>query len=131
MPDTFSKTKRGQIMSKIKSKNTNLEIDFKKLVKGFRLRHQPKIFGNPDFASKKFRVAIFIDSCFWHKCPKHFRPPNSNKTYWDLKISRNVERAKKVNSFLKKDKWKIIHFWEHEIKRNPEKCLSKIKEVLG
>ncbi len=130
MPDTFSKKKRSQIMSKIKSKNTNLERDFKKMIKGLKFRYQPKIFGKPDFAIKKLKIAIFIDSCFWHKCPKHFRKPTANNSYWTQKITRNVERAREVNSHLKKQDWRVIRFWEHEIKKNPKKCINKIKKIL-
>src|SRR3989344_7353774 len=129
MPDTFSKKKRSQIMSKIKGRNTSLELNFKKLIRGLKLEYQPKIFGNPDFTSKKLKIAIFIDSCFWHKCPKHFRKPTTNNYYWTQKINRNVERAKEVNSHLKKQGWKVIRFWEHDIKKNPDKCIKKVKEV--
>jgi len=117
-------------MSKIKSKNTLLELKFKDLLAGLRFRHQPKIKGKPDFALNKCKIAIFIDSCFWHKCPKHFRQPSSNKKYWIPKINRNVERAKEVNKDLRKAGWKVLRFWEHKIKENPEKCLFKIKKTM-
>ncbi|KKR78012.1 MAG: mismatch endonuclease Vsr protein [Candidatus Nomurabacteria bacterium GW2011_GWA2_40_9] len=131
MPDTFSKKKRSQIMSKVKSKETNLELCFRKLLIGYRFRYQPKVFGKPDFALKKLKIAIFIDSCFWHKCPKHFRKPNSNISYWKPKINRNVERAKEVNKQFKKDGWIVFRFWEHDIKVNPEKCINKVSEKFG
>ena len=114
-------------MFKIRSKETKLELKFKDLIKGFRFRYQPKVIGKPDFASKKLKIVIFIDSCFWHKCPKHFRRPNSNKTYWKPKIERNVERAKEVDKQLRKEEWKVIRFWEHEIMKNPKKCVDKVK----
>lgn len=129
MPDSFSKKKRSYIMSKIKSRETKIELSFKELITGLRFRYQPKVIGKPDFASKKQKIAIFIDSCFWHKCPKHFRKPNSNKSYWKAKIDRNVERAKEINKWLKKDGWTVLRFWEHEIKKNPEKCINLIKEI--
>ena len=114
-------------MSKIRSKETKLELKFKKLMTGLRFWYQPKIMGRPDFASKKLKIAIFIDSCFWHKCPKHFRKPNSNKSYWNTKIDRNVKRAKEVNRILKNEGWKVIRFWEHDIIKNPKKCINKIR----
>lgn len=117
-------------MSKIKAKNTRLEIGFKELIKGLRFRYQPNIFGKPDFASKKLKIAIFIDSCFWHKCPQHFRKPTANNSYWTKKINRNVERAKEVNVQLKKQGWKVIRFWEHDIKKYPKKCVLKIKKHI-
>lgn len=118
-------------MSKIKSRETKLELNFKELITGLRFRFQPKAIGRPDFASKKLKIAIFIDSCFWHKCPKHFRKPNSNKFYWEAKINRNVERAKEVNKLLKKEGWRVIRFWEHEVMKNPQKCINKIEEKLN
>ena len=129
MSDTFSKKKRSQIMSKVRSKNTSLELNFKKLIRKLKFEYQPKIFGKPDFASKKLRIAIFIDSCFWHKCPKHFRKPSANSSYWTQKINRNVERAKEVNNYLKKDGWKILRFWEHDLKNNSKKIITKIKII--
>jgi len=126
MADIFSKEKRSQIMSKIKNKDTKLELQFKNSLKGLRFRYQPKIKGKPDFASKKLKIAIFIDSCFWHKCPKHFRQPGSNKKYWIKKINRNAERAKEANKQLKKEGWKVLRFWEHDINKNIKKCIDKI-----
>lgn len=117
-------------MSKIKSRETKLELNFKELLAGLRFRYQPKVIGRPDFASKKLKTAIFIDSCFWHKCSRHFRKPNSNKSYWKPKINRNVKRAKEVNKILKKEGWKVIRFWEHDIMKNPKKCGDKVKVNL-
>jgi|SRR3989338_660054 len=130
MPDAFSKKKRSQIMSKIKSRETKLELNFKELLVGLRFRYQLKVIGRPDFASKKLKTAIFIDSCFWHKCPKHFRQPNSNKSYWKPKINGNVKRANEVNKLLKKEGWRVIRFWEHEVMKNPKKCVDKVKVNL-
>jgi len=118
-------------MSKIGSRDTGIEGDFKKLIRGLNFRYQPKIFGKPDFASEKFKIAIFIDSCFWHKCPKHFRKPTANNTYWTQKINRNVERAEEVNDYLKKHGWKVVRFWEHEIKNNPKKVITKIQNFYS
>lgn len=118
-------------MSKIRSRETKLELEFKKLMKGYKFKYQPKIFGKPDFASKKLKIAVFIDSCFWHKCHRHFREPKTNNAYWTPKINRNVERAKEVNAFLKKQGWKVLRFWEHEINKNPKKCVAKISKIYS
>lgn len=116
-------------MSSIRSRETKIELNFKELIKGFKFRYQPKIFGKPDFASKRLKTVIFIDSCFWHKCHKHFRKPATNNSYWTSKINRNVERAKEVNKYLKDKGWKIIRFWEHDINENPKRCFNKIKRI--
>lgn len=129
MADTVDKITRSKIMSRIRNKETKLELSFKKLLKGHRFSYQPKIQGNPDFGIKKLKIAIFTDSCFWHKCPKHYRQPNSNKKYWIPKINRNVERAKEINRQLKKEGWKVIRLWEHDIKKNPKRCINKINSI--
>ena len=133
MPDVFSKKERSKIMSLIKSKNTKLEVGFRKKLwsKGLRYKLHYKINGNPDLAIVSKKTAIFIDGCFWHKCPKHYREPSSNKKYWNLKIERNVQRAKEVNKELKKQGWKVLRFWEHDIKNKPDFCITKILKELN
>ena len=132
MADTVSKEKRSQIMSKVKSKNTELEISFRKRLwnKKNHYRLHYKITGKPDLVFVSRRVAIFIDSCFWHKCPLHHRQPNSNKDYWIPKLKRNEERAKEVNKTLLRKGWKVVRIWEHEIKENKERCIKRIKRYL-
>lgn len=105
-------------MSKIKSKDTKLEISLRKKLwnAGIRYRKNPSgYFGKPDLVIKKYKIAIFIDSCFWHGCKKHFRMPSSNKKYWADKIARNKTRDKEVNKYYKKLDWEIIRIWEHNI----------------
>ncbi len=131
MTDTVSKKKRSEIMSKIKSKNTKLELDFRKKIwnKGLRYRLHYNIHGKPDLVFVSKKIAIFIDSCFWHKCPKHFRQPKSNKKYWIPKIKRNLTRDKEINKLLKKEGWKVLRFWEHDLLGNENNCLKKIIHI--
>ncbi len=117
MTDTFSMKKRSEIMSKINSSKTKPELKIKSLMKKLGFSYQPKnIFGKPDFANKKNKMAVFIDGCFWHGCKKHCRMPSQNKKYWTNKIENNVKRDKEVSNYLKKDGWKVVRVWEHEIK---------------
>lgn len=120
MADTVSKKKRSEIMKAVKSKDSEIEVKFRKAIwkSGFRYRKNPtKYFGKPDLVFKKHKTVIFIDSCFWHGCKRHCRLPSSNKKYWIEKIERNKKRDKKVNQHYKKLEWKIVRFWEHEIKK--------------
>jgi len=79
--------------------------------------YQPKgIYGKPDFVNKKQKIVVFVDGCFWHKCPKCYKEPKSRKEFWITKINNNVKRDKEVNKRLKRDNWKVIRVWEHEIK---------------
>lgn len=121
-------------MSAIKSKDTKIEIDFRKRIwrEGFRYRkNSRKYFGTPDLVLKKYNAVIFLDSCFWHGCKKHFRLPATNQIYWKNKIKRNVSRDKEVNSFYKKNGWKILRFWGHDLNNNSDRIINRIKKVLN
>lgn len=77
----------------------------------------------PDIVFTRSRVAVFIDGCFWHRCPEHFRRPKSNQEYWDPKIARNVERDRQQDQRLKRAGWKVLRVWEHE---PPEEAADRI-----
>ncbi|MFS0655106.1 very short patch repair endonuclease [Bacillus sp. 179-C3.3 HS] len=98
---------------------------------GFRFRRKSnKLFGKPDISVKKYKVAIFIDSCFWHQCPLHSNKPKSNIDYWENKLNRNQERDKEVNEFYLKKGWKVIRVWEHEVKNDLEKVVLELAEFI-
>ena len=133
MPDKFDKKTRSAIMSNIRHKNTSLEVNFRKLLreKGLRgYRIHCKLPGKPDVVFTKKKLAIFIDGCFWHKCPKCYAPPKSNKRYWLPKIEKNAERDKKNARKLRRNGFKVIRIWEHEALRNPERPIRKIIKYL-
>jgi len=131
MADVHTKQQRSHNMSMIKSKNTKPELKIKKLMKKLGFTYQPKgIYGKPDFVTKKQKIAVFVDGCFWHKCPKCFVEPKSNRKYWAPKLEQNVKRAKEVNKALKKEGWKVMRFWEHEIMKGPKKCAEKVSDSM-
>lgn len=133
MVDIFSRKKRSEIMSKVRNKDSKIEIEFrKKLWKaGFRYRkNSTKYFGKPDIVLKKFQTVIFIDSCFWHGCKKHGSMPQVRKKFWEKKLERNKQRDREVNRYYKKIGWKIIRIWEHNLKNNSEKSLNTILAKL-
>jgi len=96
--DTMSPKERSRTMARIKSsgnRSTELKVIdlFKKNgIKGWRRKYPA--FGKPDFVFTKAKLAVFVDGCFWHACPKHCRMPGTNKEYWTKKIGRNKERDK-------------------------------------
>lgn len=116
-------------MSRIRSKWTLPERKIHNFLKGHKIKHEmhPDIEGSPDIILKKRKIAIFIHGCFWHKCPKCYREPKSNKKYWLPKIEKNVKRDRKNMANIKKLGFNPIKFWEHEIERNFENILKKIK----
>ena len=129
--DTVSKKQRSYIMSQIRGTKTKPELIVKENIDGRKLRYQPKgIPERPDFANKTKKVAVFIDGCFWHKCPRCYKPPKSNKKYWKAKVERNTKRDRYVNRKMKKEGWKVIRFWEHQVKENELHIIKKINELL-
>jgi DNA mismatch endonuclease (patch repair protein) len=121
-------------MQAIKSKGTSLE---KKVCKvlwnlNFRFRTNVKdLFGKPDIAIKKYKIVIFIDSCFWHGCDKHCRLPSSNIKYWKEKINKNKQRDIEVTNYYKTKKWKIRRIWEHSLKTNFDKSINQIIKFIN
>jgi len=87
----------------------------------------PKIPGSPDAILKDRKVAIFVDSCFFHKCPRCYVEPQSNRDYWIPKIADNVKRDRRCNITLERAGWKVIRLWEHEIKNDIGSCMERVK----
>jgi DNA mismatch endonuclease, patch repair protein len=130
--DNLSKKQRSHCMSRIRSNNTKIEIAFRKFVwsrglRGYRLK--TKFKGRPDLYFPATKIVVFIDGCFWHKCPKCFVRPKSRNEYWDGKIRYNVIRDKKTTRRLRKETFTVIRFWEHEIEDNIERCYKKLKKA--
>ena len=135
MADVFTKSKRSEVMSRVKgreNKATELAVvTFFRLhrIKGWR-RHR-MMFGNPDFIFPCFKLAIFVDGCFWHGCPKHGTLPASNFAFWEKKLNRNKARDRLVNLTLRRRGWKVLRIWQHELTRmNEAHLLRRIQRVL-
>jgi DNA mismatch endonuclease (patch repair protein) len=116
MTDSFEKDKRSWIMRQVLSKGTRPELAVCQALRASGLRFQSNVnnvVGNPDIAFRKLRLAIFVNGCFWHwhGCPR-CRMPESNRAYWQAKISRNVVRDKKHRRELHRKGWKYITIWE-------------------
>ena len=121
MADNHSKEVRSMNMSHIRSTNSNPEEIVRKYLfsQGFRYRKNvKKLPGCPDIVLPKYRTAIFVNGCFWHKhnCPR-FVWPSSNQEYWRPKILRNVERDQRNTEALKSLGWNVIAVWECELKK--------------
>jgi len=131
--DNLSREKRSRVMSSIRAKDTRPELAIRKLLwnEGIRYRkHDGSVHGRPDISNKSRKVAVFIDGCFWHGCPRCYKEPKSNVSYWREKIIRNKKRRTLVKSNLRKDGWKVFEFWEHHVNNNPEKITMKIIDEI-
>lgn len=130
--DIFDKSKRSQLMAKVKQKNTAPEIIVRKFLfsKGFRYRINVKsLSGTPDIVLSKYKTVIFVHGCFWHghTC-RAGHLPSSNVDYWVTKIEKNIERDNRKINELKKIGWNVVVIWQCEIKalKNREIRFSKL-----
>ena len=123
--DTVSKAKRSEIMSRVKSRDSKMEISFRKKLwrHGFRyLKNSVKYFGKPDIVLPKYETVIFLDSCFWHGCEEHCRLPTTRARFWKEKIGRNKRRDDEVNKHYTEKGWSVIRIWEHDLKKKDFEC---------
>ena len=135
--DVVDKKTRSNIMRKIKSKNTKFEINFFTFLQdqGYNnlIFHPIDVYGKPDIVHYDAKIAIFLDSCFWHGCPEHLRLPKTNRKYWDTKIKKNKIRDKKVTDKLSNEGWIVMRVWEHSIndELNRENIIKEIKCAIN
>jgi DNA mismatch endonuclease (patch repair protein) len=133
MADIFTPKKRSEVMSHIKGKgNKATEMALILILRKHRIsgwRRNQKIFGKPDFVFPKQKVALFVDGCFWHGCPKHFIMPDNNKAFWEKKLMGNKRRDKYVTRTLRRLQWKVVRIWEHELS-NSDRVVRRILLAL-
>ena len=126
--DTVAPHIRSKTMAAIRGQGTSIEVAFEASVHRSRFSFiaHPAWLGRPDFAFPTRGIVVFLDSCFWHKCPVHFRPPKSRQHYWEPKIARNVERDSRVRAEYQKLGWTVIQFWEHAIGEDVDGCVKAL-----
>jgi DNA mismatch endonuclease (patch repair protein) len=132
MADVFTKAQRSVVMARVRS-HDNVSTEMRMIgllrtagITGWR-RHS-RIFGKPDFVFQKAKVALFVDGCFWHGCPRCKRVPTSSATFWQAKIARNIRRDKKVSCQLRKQGWKVVRARECRLK-TPTRFLNRLKAL--
>ncbi|WLD24249.1 very short patch repair endonuclease [Flavobacterium dauae] len=129
--DVHTPEQRSKNMRAIKATGTKDEVRLAKALwhSGYRYRKNDKtVFGKPDLVFKKHKVAVFVDSEFFHGKDwetEKFRI-KSNQEFWHKKIVRNIERDKEVNEFLTYNGWKVLRFWSKEVKNNLQECVDRI-----
>lgn len=108
-------------MRAIKRTDTKPEIELRRLLhrQGLRFRKDYRLDlpggrVRPDVVFTRARVAVFLDSCFWHACPEHGRRPTRNEWYWAPKLARTVDRDRQAVAVLEDAGWQVIRIWEHE-----------------
>lgn len=132
MVDVLTSAQRKYCMSRIRGKDTKPEIVLRKLLwaAGSRYRLKTRLPGRPDIVFPRRKLAIFVDGCFWHGCPKHAVMPKTNRAFWHKKLYRNMERDREVNQQLRKLGWRVVRLWEHQVDKKPEQCSAMIVKML-
>jgi len=173
MSDVFTKSKRSEVMSRIRSRgNKDTELALAKFFRAHRItgwRRQTTLvvrssrreeaqtenrkskIGNPkligassprllrvkvDFVFRQLRLALFVDGCFWHGCPKHETKPKNNRAFWHRKLSANKTRDRLVTRALRRAGWRVLRIWEHTLRRatndkqNEARLVKWIQRVL-
>ena len=154
MPDVFSKAKRSDVMSRIRSRgNRDTELALIRVFREHRItgwrrhievrvkkqstspRPSPQsgegvaLRVRPDFVFPKLRMAVFVDGCFWHWCPRHCNQPANNRAFWKGKLTANKRRDLLVTRTLQRAGWRVLRIWEHELARkNGMRLLRRIQQ---
>lgn len=132
--DVHNPDQRSKNMRAIKSTATKAEIILAKALwnLGYRYRKNNKtVFGKPDLTFKKLKIAIFVDSEFFHgKDWETRKKPQTNSEFWIKKIERNMQRDVDVNTYLESQNWKVLRFWSEDVKKQLQDCLIIIEDVI-
>lgn len=163
MPDVFTKAKRSEVMSRIRSRgNKATELALAKLfrvhhitgwrrqivvtvrssrrkeahpetsrLKSVRASSPRRLRMRADFVFQKLKLAVFVDGCFWHGCPRHATKPRNNRAFWRKKLVGNKARDQLVNHTLRKAGWRVVRIWECELAQRSAVCLRRLQRVIG
>ena len=135
MTDIFTKTKRSEVMGRVRSRgNAATELRLMAIfrshgITGWR-RNRP-VFGRPDFVFPAQRVAVFVDGCFWHGCPRHYNAPASHAAFWRRKLVGNRTRDRLVTRTLTRAGWMVLRIWEHALKGDGRRVAVRVARALG
>ena len=133
MPDRISPEARSAVMAAVRSTGTRLEAVCAEMLGAVGVtqfeRNATDVDGKPDFIVRDLRLAVFVDSCFWHGCPQHLRMPATRQDYWHAKIERNVARDRAVTRSLRRQRWVVVRIWEHTLRR-PDEVKRRLRRAL-
>lgn len=120
-------------MARVRNRDTSAEMAVRRELhaRGLRYRVNLAVPGSgrskPDIVFTRKKVVVFIDGCFWHRCPIHATAPKANSAWWNEKLTLNVERDHRTDEGLREAGWSVFRFWEHE---DPTAVADSIESAL-
>lgn len=121
MTDSLTKAERSRLMARVRgtgNRSTEGVVEAtlrSEKIWGWR-KHPKNIIGNPDFYFELYKLAIFVDGCFWHACPKCGRIPKSNVEFWTAKIDQNRRRDNRTRRQMRILGYRVVRIWEHDVR---------------
>lgn len=133
MSDVMTPEQRSRCMSRIRGRDTSPEKTLRQALhaKGYRYRTHHRLPGRPDIVFVSAKLAVFVDGCFWHRCPLHSTSPKQHASFWRQKIDGNVARDKRVRRKLRLAGWSVMRIWEHQVDANPVRLVERISKRLA
>ncbi len=134
MVDTYSKSKRSEIMSHVRNRKTSAENKVAHLLKELKVKFRRNVRslpGEPDFLVSSAKTVVFVHGCFWHNHSNCNRAklPKSNRSFWKRKIEGNRKRDERIARLLRKEGWHVITVWQCAL-RNPEHVLRRLRRMV-
>ncbi|MDH2089949.1 very short patch repair endonuclease [Rhizobium pusense] len=135
MADTLTSERRSWNMSRIRGRDTRPELLLRSLLHraGFRFRlHAKQLPGRPDVVLPKYKAAIFVHGCFWHRHPgcRNATTPSTRREFWQEKFDGNVSRDARNRADLEATGWTVLTVWECELKADAESVVSELARKL-
>ncbi len=123
---------KSEQMARVRGADTGPEMALRRALwrAGLRYRVHPRIPGRPDLAFVGRKIAVFVDGCFWHGCPEHYKASATNAAFWSEKIARNQRRDREVETALMKLGWTVMRYWEHEVEGDLASVAERIRATV-
>lgn len=129
-----ARTSRSLLMGRVRRTGTAPELHLRHALHRaglrYRLANGARLPGTPDLAFRRAHVAVFVDGCFWHGCPKHGTVPKTNIEFWTAKIQRNRQRDRHVDRALRAMGWKVVRVCEDQVRTRTAKIVSRIQRLM-
>lgn len=123
---------KSEQMARVRGVDTGPEMALRRALwrAGLRYRVRPRIPGRPDLAFVGCKIAVFVDGCFWHGCPQHYKASATNVAFWSEKIARNRKRDREVEVALARLGWTVVRYWEHEVEDDLASIVDRIRAAV-